>query len=92
MMMKVAALGLDEMFLNFLISLKQEFGGGEFGILQAIEMRNCHPFLSKFKELWAINGDYLSLFYAGSTAVTSRMTKTGNAGFTHKIDSALISL
>ena len=48
--------------------------------------------MENFKELWADNGDFISVQYAGTGSTTTTITKTGKHGFFGLFQHGLVSL
>jgi len=51
-----------------------------------------HDFITKYKGIWADNGDALSLFYAGTGSILSNKTRTGKGSIFGFLDSGLKSI
>lgn len=51
-----------------------------------------HPFVYNFKNIWADNGDYISILYAGTGSTISNVTRSGKAGFLNMLDHGLKSI
>jgi hypothetical protein len=55
-------------------------------------VRGKYPFLDKFKDLWADNGDYISIQYSGTASTHTSVTKNGKEGVFGKIQHSLVSI
>ncbi len=51
-----------------------------------------HPLMEMFKEMWADNGDFISIQYAGTASTISTVTKNGKHGFLGLFQHGLVSL
>lgn len=51
-----------------------------------------HPLMENFKELWADNGDFISVQYAGTGSTITTITKNGKHGFFGLFQHGLVSL
>ena len=51
-----------------------------------------HPLMQKFKDLWAENGDYISIQYAGTASTSTSVTKNGKQGFLGYFQHGLVSI
>jgi hypothetical protein len=51
-----------------------------------------HPLMDAFKELWADNGDYISVQYAGTASTITTVTKNGKHGFLGLFQHGLVSI
>jgi len=54
--------------------------------------KKSHPFLFNFKNIWADNGDFISIHYAGTGSTISNITRTGKAGFMNMLDHGMKSI
>ena len=54
--------------------------------------KKLHPFIFNFKNIWADNGDYISIHYAGTGSTISNITRTGKAGFLNMLDHGMKSI
>lgn len=54
--------------------------------------KKIHPFVYNFKNIWADNGDYISVLYAGTGSTISNITRSGKAGFLNMLDHGLKSI
>ena len=85
--MKLALINYDYFFLLSLnISLRNDILKEE--VLENSDSKTPNSLILKYRSTWADNGDNISLIYANSIAATTTMTKTGNKGFSHKINKA----
>ena len=48
--------------------------------------------MDAFKELWADNGDYISIQYAGTASTITTVTKNGKHGFLGLFQHGLVSI
>jgi hypothetical protein len=48
--------------------------------------------MDAFKELWADNGDYISVQYAGTASTITTVTKNGKHGFLGLFQHGLVSI
>ena len=53
---------------------------------------NQHSFTLNFKNLWADNGDYISIHYSGTGSVISSVTRTGKPGLFGLLDHGMKTL
>lgn len=51
-----------------------------------------HPLMQAFKNVWAENGDYISIQYAGTASTISSVTKNGNKGIMGYFQHGLVSI
>ena len=51
-----------------------------------------HPFIQIFKNIWADNGDSISIQYAGTASCNSRITKKGKNGLMGLFKHGYVSL
>lgn len=51
-----------------------------------------HPLMQKYKDLWAENGDYISIQYAGTNSTSTSVTKNGKQGFLGYFQHGLVSI
>lgn len=54
--------------------------------------KKSHPFIYNFKNVWADNGDFISIHYAGTGSTTSNVTRTGKGGFLNMLDHGMKSI
>lgn len=59
------------------IDLLAVFGKDPMILLDTDNIKQQHPFITSYKGLWADNGDYMSMHYAGTNSTTSNVTRTG---------------
>ena len=65
---------------------------GSFLIHLDQNLKNVHPFVKNFKNIWCDNGDYLSKHYAGTGATTTAVLRKGKEGFFGLIDHGVKSI
>ena len=51
-----------------------------------------HPLMEVFKDMWADNGDFISIQYAGTASTITTVTKTGKHGFLGLFQHGLVSI
>jgi len=71
---------------QFGVDLTSAFGQDPLSQLDSIDSKTVHPFISNFKNIWADNGDAISIHYAGTGSVISNVTRTGKRNFFGLID------
>jgi hypothetical protein len=55
-------------------------------------VKGKYSFLDKFKDIWADNGDYISIQYTGTGSTHTSVTKNGKEGVLGKIQHGLVSI
>jgi len=83
---KVAIAVFDAQMRQFGVDLTAAFGEDPLSQLDNDSTKACHPFISNFKNIWADNGDAISIHYAGTGSVISNVTRTGKRNFFGLID------
>jgi len=83
---KVAITIFDAQMRQFGVDLTSAFGQDPLSQLDSIDSKTVHPFISNFKNIWADNGDAISIHYAGTGSVISNVTRTGKRNFLGLID------
>jgi synaptojanin len=59
------------------IDLLAVFGKDPLSLLDNDNIKQQHPFIVAYKNLWADNGDSMSMHYAGTGSTTSNITRHG---------------
>ena len=93
-MTKIAALAFESIMKHMNVDLNLAFGDSLLKLidLPSSTVKKCHPFISNFKNLWADNGDYLSIFYSGTGSTISNVTRHGKTGFMNMFDHGIKSI
>ena len=60
--------------------------------LDNANMKNLHPFIQEFRNIWADNGDILSKHYAGTGSTISNITRVGKGTFFGMFDHGMKSI
>ena len=85
-MTKVAMMAFECQMKHLGVDLKAVFGQDALAQLDNDNVKQQHPFILQFKNVWADNGDVISQHYAGTGSVISQVTRTGKEGFFGMID------
>jgi len=56
------------------------------------EKKILNPLMQSFKEIWAENGDFISIQYAGTASTISNVTKTGSHGIYGVLQHGLVTV
>jgi phosphatidylinositol-bisphosphatase len=83
---KVAMLVFEAMMRQFGVDLTSAFGQDLVSQLDNDNLKQVHPFVANFKNIWADNGDAISIHYAGTGSVISNVTRTGKRNFFGLLD------
>ena len=51
-----------------------------------------HPVMEVFKEIWADNGDFISIQYAGTASTITTVTKTGKHGLIGMFQHGIVTI
>lgn len=70
------------------VDLLSTFGQDVLTHMDNDNPKQQHPFMLQFKNIWADNGDVISIHYAGTGSVISTVTRTGKKDFFGMIDHA----
>jgi hypothetical protein len=70
------------------VDLLSTFGQDVLTHMDNDNQKQQHPFMLAFKNIWADNGDVISIHYAGTGSVISTVTRTGKKDFFGMIDHA----
>lgn len=70
------------------VDLLSTFGQDVLTHMDNDNPKQQHPFMLAFKNIWADNGDVISIHYAGTGSVISTVTRTGKKDFFGMIDHA----
>ena len=85
-MTKVAMIAFEAQMKHLGVDLKSVFGQDVLAQLDNDNMKQQHPFILQFKNVWADNGDVISQHYAGTGSVISNVTRTGKESFLGLLD------
>jgi len=85
---KVAMVIFDAIMRQLGVDLQATFGQDVLSQLDNDNPKQQHPFIIQFKNLWADNGDMISMHYAGTGSVISTVTRTGKKDFFGMLDHA----
>jgi hypothetical protein len=85
---KLAIVTFDAQMRQLGVDLVSTFGQDVLSQLDNDNPKQQHPFIMKFKNVWADNGDLISMHYAGTGSVISGVTRTGKRNFLGLLDHA----
>ena len=74
------------------VDLESTFGQDVLAQADNDNPKQQHPFIIKFKNIWADNGDLISMHYAGTGSVISGVTRTGKRNFFGLLDHGMKTL
>lgn len=72
--------------------LRDAFCCESFEELDKENIKTTDPFLIGYKNVWADNGDILSMHYTGTGSVISNVTRVGKRSMMGKIDHSMKSI
>lgn len=85
-MTKVAMIAFESQMKHLGVDLKSVFGQDVLSQLDNDNLKQQHPFILQFKNVWADNGDVISWHYSGTGSVISAVTRTGKENLLGMID------
>ena len=91
-MTKVSAVIFDFMMKHLEVDLNQVFGQDILSQMDNNNLKQNHPFISHFKNIWADNGDYISKHYTGTGSTHTNITRTGKRDFFGLLDHGMKSI
>jgi len=89
---KIAMAGFDIGLAKLGIMLKDVIGRQPYEELDNANIKNQNSLIVNFKNIWADNGDFLSIHYTGTGSVISEVTRLGKRSFFGLIDHGLKTL